>query len=69
MVDQSHDVDGARIKVENLQKHFPISKSVFRKATDFVHAVDGLSFSIAPVRAWAWWGSPVAARAPPGRCW
>lgn len=48
MAEQSIGIDGARVKVEDLQKHFPISKSVFRRATDFVHAVDGLNFSIAP---------------------
>ena len=35
-----------RVKVENLEKRFPISKGLFRKATDFVHAVDGISFAI-----------------------
>jgi peptide/nickel transport system ATP-binding protein len=35
-----------RVKVENLQKLFPISKGVFRKPTDFVHAVDGIDFEI-----------------------
>jgi peptide/nickel transport system ATP-binding protein len=35
-----------RVKVEDLQKLFPISKGLFRKATDFVHAVDGVSFEI-----------------------
>lgn len=35
-----------RVKVENLQKLFPISKGLFRKSTDFVHAVDGVSFEI-----------------------
>ena len=36
------------IKVEDLAKLFPISKSRFRGATDFVHAVDGVNFEIAP---------------------
>jgi len=35
-----------RVKVENLKKFFPISKSMFRKAEDFVHAVDDISFEI-----------------------
>ena len=35
-----------RVKVENLQKLFPISKGLFRKSTDFVYAVDGISFEI-----------------------
>jgi peptide/nickel transport system ATP-binding protein len=35
-----------RVSVEGLQKLFPISKSVFRKAEDFVHAVDDISFEI-----------------------
>ena len=35
-----------RVKVESLQKLFPISKGLFRKPTDFVHAVDGVDFEI-----------------------
>ncbi|MEA1902183.1 MAG: oligopeptide/dipeptide ABC transporter ATP-binding protein [Actinomycetota bacterium] len=35
-----------RVKVENLQKLFPISKGLFRKSTDFVYAVDDISFEI-----------------------
>ena len=36
------------VKVENLTMHFPISKGMFRAPTDFVHAVDDISFSIQP---------------------
>ncbi len=36
------------VKVENLHKWFPVSKGLFRKARDFIHAVDGLSFEIMP---------------------
>ncbi len=36
------------VKVEGLRKLFPIQKSIFRGATDFVHAVDGIDFEIAP---------------------
>jgi len=35
-----------RVRVENLEKRFPISKGHFRKSTEFVHAVDGISFEI-----------------------
>ena len=35
-----------RVKVENLEKLFPISKGLFRKPTDFVHAIDGVNFEI-----------------------
>ncbi|HET9260939.1 MAG TPA: oligopeptide/dipeptide ABC transporter ATP-binding protein [Acidimicrobiia bacterium] len=35
-----------RVRVENLEKRFPISRGLFRKPTDFVHAVDGISFEI-----------------------
>ena len=35
-----------RVKVENLKKLFPISKGLFRKSTDFVYAVDDVSFEI-----------------------
>jgi peptide/nickel transport system ATP-binding protein len=36
------------IEVKNLEKRFPISRGMFRQATEFVHAVDGISFDIAP---------------------
>ena len=36
------------VKVENLHKWFPVSKGLFKKARDFIHAVDGLSFEILP---------------------
>ena len=35
-----------RVRVEDLEKRFPISKGLFRKSTDFVFAVDGVSFEI-----------------------
>jgi len=34
------------LKVENLKKYFPIKKGLFSKATNFVHAIDGLSFEV-----------------------
>ncbi|MGH3650940.1 MAG: ABC transporter ATP-binding protein [Acidimicrobiia bacterium] len=37
---------GTRVKVSNLHKLFPISRGLFRKPTDFVHAVDGIDFEI-----------------------
>ena len=36
----------AIIRVENLEKRFPVSTGIFRKATNFVHAVDGINFEI-----------------------
>jgi len=36
------------VKVENLTKLYPITRGAFRKPVDFVHAVDGVSFEIAP---------------------
>jgi peptide/nickel transport system ATP-binding protein len=36
------------LKVDNLQKLFPVSKGMFRKPTDFIHAVDGIDFEIQP---------------------
>ena len=38
----------AAVKVENLRKLFPVSKGMFRKATDFIHAIDDVSFEIKP---------------------
>jgi peptide/nickel transport system ATP-binding protein len=36
------------IDVVDLKKLFPISRGLFRAPTDFVHAVDGIDFKIAP---------------------
>jgi oligopeptide/dipeptide ABC transporter ATP-binding protein len=35
------------VKVENLQKLFPVGRGIFRRATQFIHAVDDVSFEIA----------------------
>jgi peptide/nickel transport system ATP-binding protein len=35
------------VRVDGLTKLFPISRGLFRKPTEFVHAVDGVSFEIA----------------------
>ena len=36
------------MEVRDLEMRFPISRGMFRAATEFVHAVDGISFEIAP---------------------
>jgi peptide/nickel transport system ATP-binding protein len=36
------------VKVEGLKKLYPLRKGLFRRATDFIHAVDDISFEIAP---------------------
>jgi oligopeptide/dipeptide ABC transporter ATP-binding protein len=36
------------LEVKDLQQRFPISRGLFRAPTDFVHAVDGISFEIGP---------------------
>ena len=36
------------LAVKNLHVHFPISKGFFRRSTEFVRAVDGVSFDIYP---------------------
>ena len=36
------------LQVENLQKRFPIKRGIFRKTVGYVHAVDGISFSLKP---------------------
>ncbi|CAN5169906.1 ABC transporter ATP-binding protein [soil metagenome] len=36
------------LEITDLEMRFPISRGMFRAPTDFVHAVDGISFEIAP---------------------
>ncbi len=36
------------LEVKNLKVHFPVKRGMFRRAQEFVKAVDGVSFSIAP---------------------
>ncbi len=36
------------VKVDQLTKLFPVSRGMFRRPVDFIHAVDGVSFEIAP---------------------
>lgn len=38
----------ALVSVENLQKRFPVSNSVFGRSKDFIHAVDEINFEIQP---------------------
>ena len=38
----------ARVEVKDLEKRYPVQKSVFRSAKDFIHAVDGINFRIDP---------------------
>lgn len=36
------------VRVDNLKKLYPVQRGLFRKPTEFIHAVDGVSFEIAP---------------------
>jgi peptide/nickel transport system ATP-binding protein len=38
----------ARVEATDLEKRYPVQKSVFRSAKDFIHAVDGINFKIDP---------------------
>lgn len=38
--------DAPLVQVENLQKLFPLAGGLFRKPKDFIHAVDGVNFTI-----------------------
>jgi hypothetical protein len=62
------------VKVDDLAKTFDVSppwlnRVLERKPRQFVHAVDGVSFSIHAARRWRWWANPAAARARWRGCW
>lgn len=46
MITLTENGRGPLIRVEKLKKHFPLRTGLFKKAERFVHAVDGLSFTI-----------------------
>ncbi len=43
--------NGALIRVENLQKHFPITGNVFEGSKGSIHAVDQINFNLYPGRS------------------
>ena len=43
------------IEVQGLRKLYPVSKGIFRKPTDFIHAVDGIDFAIGQARRPGTW--------------
>ena len=46
--DPAGEEEGNRplLEVEGLTKLFPVSKNLFRKATSFIHGVDGVAFNV-----------------------
>ncbi len=45
---QTDDGQDALVAVAGLTKRFPVSKSLFRQPSSFIHAVDDVSFALAP---------------------
>jgi len=43
--------NGALVKVEGLRKWFPVTAGVFKRARNFIHAVDDVSFEVRPGRS------------------
>jgi oligopeptide/dipeptide ABC transporter ATP-binding protein len=44
--DTAHSVQAPVLQVEGLEKHFPLRKGLLNRATEYVYAVDGVSFHI-----------------------
>ena len=58
------------IKVEGLEKRFPVASHWFRRSHSYVHAVDGISFDLARGESFrAGRASRAAGRRRPGDCW
>ena len=58
----------ALLQVKNLVKHFPVKGGVFSKTVDNVHAVDGVSFDIAPGETLGMVGESGCGKSTTGRC-
>ena len=58
----------ALLKVTQLVKHFPVKGGVFSKTVDKVHAVDGVSFAIAPGETLGMVGESGCGKSTTGRC-
>lgn len=58
----------ALLKVSNLVKHFPIKGGIFSRTIDKVHAVDGVSFDIAPGETLGMVGESGCGKSTTGRC-
>ena len=56
------------LKVENLVKHFPIKGGLFGREVDRVHAVDGVSFELAPGETLGVVGESGCGKSTTGRC-
>ena len=59
--------DSVLLEVKHLVKHFPVKKGVFGRVTGQVHAVDDVSFSVAPGETLGLVGKAVAASRPQAR--
>ena len=58
----------ALLKVDKLVKHFPVKGGVFSRTVDKVHAVDGVSFEIAPGETLGMVGESGCGKSTTGRC-